>query len=201
MSNFPRTFEEVYETLPGTGWLTKEEARILWDCCERTRGPILEVGCYEGRSTVLLASHRRKEYLYANDCGLSPQRADYQILVVDPFKGFSDTDPLGVHTETRLWSNLGERSLDNVMVYRTKIEDWEPREVSFAYLDGNHTYQGTKDQIVRAIQCNPVIIAIHDVNDTGDGVEVKRAAVEMLGVWDYRVERLAVWFKPTGENW
>jgi hypothetical protein len=62
-----------------------------------------------------------------------------------------------------------------------------------AYLDGDHTYQGTYNQIKVAQRCLPSIIAIHDVNDNGGGKMIKEAALSLLGPWNERVERLAVW--------
>jgi hypothetical protein len=169
------TFEESYETLPGNGWLLKEEAELLWRSAMSCEGPILEVGCYQGRSTVLLAATGRTVY------------------AVDPFTDFDNTVP-GDKLYEILLKNLEERGIKNVQVFRLRIEDWEPiRHANFAYLDGDHSYNGTKEQIFAALWAGARVIAVHDVNDTGEGTEVKRAALELLGPWKERVERLAVW--------
>ena len=142
---------------------------------ELTEGPILEVGCYEGRSTCLLAATGRLVY------------------AVDPFAGFSTQDPTGENTARIFLQNLSIRGLTSVILFQESIERWGPRPVGLAYLDGEHTYRGTLTQILTALKCNPSIIALHDVNDTGGGVEVKRAAEQILGPWAGRVERLAWW--------
>ena len=173
-----KTFEEVYATLPGNGWLSEDEARLLWLCCQKTDGAILEVGCYQGRSTVLLASFGRSVY------------------AIDPFAGFNVEDLSGERTFQAFISNMASRGITNVILTRKRIEDCYPilrSKFGFAYLDGDHTYKGTREQVAAALTLNASIIAIHDVNDYGDGLEVKRAAIEMLGPWDERVERLAVW--------
>lgn len=173
-----KTFEEVYETLPTTGWLSLEEARLLYKCCAETNGNILEVGCYHGRSTVLLASFGRIVY------------------AVDPFNGFDSDDMEGVKTQIRFNQNLDERGIENVNVIPYGIEEVPTEsleDIGLAYLDGDHTYKGTRNQINAALEARAKVIAIHDVNDSGDGVEIKRAALELLGPWYERVERLAVW--------
>lgn len=176
---FSKTFDEVYVQLPGNGWLTEDEARLLWLCCEKTDGPILEVGCFEGRSTCLLASFGR------------------EVHSVDPFKGFSTEDPDGSKAHRAFVDNVLGRNLHNVTLHKMRVEDWEPdhdlEQIGLAYLDGDHTYDGTVEQIKKALTLKPAVIAIHDVNDSGGGAEIKRAALSMLGPWDLRAGRLAAW--------
>ena len=189
------TFAEVYETIPGDGWLSQDEAELLWDAVGKTLGPILEVGCYRGRSTVLLAGTGRLVY------------------AVDPFAGFSTEDRTGDDTRRAFVANVvgrgivltgaqGDRlrvTLTNgpkkglVELFPVRVEDWTPRPVGFAYLDGDHTYAGTLAQIDKALACRPTGIGVHDVNDSGGGMAIKRACLERLGQWTRRVQRLAVW--------
>lgn len=195
------TFEEIYNQLPGNGWLTVDEAELLHKCCLETKGPILEVGCYKGRSTVLLAQTRKGQFdqdvidhvRISRDLTTGPRLNNYFIHCVDPFYNFSDEDPTGVCIQREFWHNLLDRHVDNVRLYSTKIEDWQPIPMGMCYLDGDHTFLGTMVQISKALQCKPTMIAIHDVNDSGGGAEVKRAAVQQLGQWLKRVGRLAVW--------
>lgn len=168
------SFDEVYETLPSNGWLSKDEAYLLWKWANVVSGAILEIGSYQGRSTVLLAA------------------ADRMVYAVDPFDGFCE-EHSGDEICKCFRDNLSERKIYNVVSYRQKIEDWNIRPVGFAYLDGDHTPQGTRNQIEVAVKCGAEIIAIHDVNDSGDGKLIKEVALQMLGNWTERVERLAVW--------
>lgn len=173
------TFDERFDNLPADGWLSKPEAELLWRCCERTDNAILEVGCYHGRSTCLLATFGRLVYC------------------VDPFKGFNDDDPDGVNAFVAFTKTIMRRKLTQyVQLFNMKIEKWEPHPVGLAYLDGDHTFQGTLNQIEVAKRCGAKVIAIHDVNDFGEGRMVKRAALQLLGPWHERVERLAVWNLP-----
>lgn len=168
-------FERIYYTLPATGWLTKEEAWLLWSSAMRHTGPILEVGVYHGRSTVLLAATGRDVY------------------AVDPFGGFSTDDPDGNIAYHATTNNLLGRGIGNVTLYVMPIEEWRVRPVNFAYLDGDHTPAGTQRQITIALQCGAKCIAIHDVNDTGDGLQIKRIAERALGCKYTRKERMGVW--------
>lgn len=149
------TFDEVYELIPGNGWLTEEEARLLWDVAGSCEGPILEIGCYQGRSTVLLASLGRT------------------VHAVDPFSGFDSDDPTGEKTYQKFMQNVYyERCLMNVYLWRQRVEDWGTWPVGFAYLDGDHTYQGTLDQIDKAVQAGARVLCVHDYGTTGGGAVV-----------------------------
>ena len=152
------TFDEIFETLPTNGWLTREEARLLHDTVKDCQGPILEVGSYHGRSTVLLASLGR------------------EVHCVDPFTGFDSDDPTGDVTKSKFLLNLSERRVSNIRLHRKKIEDWFPMFVfGFAYLDGDHTYGGTLRQIDKAIDAGVKTFCIHDYNQEGDGVAIVKA--------------------------
>lgn len=165
----PADFDTVWQTIPGQGWLTEDEGRLLWDVARSTTGPILEVGSYQGRSTCLLAELGRPVY------------------AVDPFDNF-DSDLSGDEVYSRLMKNLEYRQIENVRVIRSKIEevminqiisDYQPWPIGFAYLDGDHSYVGTQDQIWAAHGLaglhNKLTFCVHDYATSGGGLEVKRA--------------------------
>ena len=153
----------LFNTLPGNGWLTIDEAELLWDISSRVRGPILEVGCYYGRSTCLLAAHGRL------------------IYAVDPFADGFDSDASGDEILGHFRENLRERQIDNVHLFREKIEDWIPRIVGFAYLDGDHSYVGTLHQLSKAHQSEARHICVHDYSLDRGGLEVKKAIEDYPG--------------------
>ena len=181
-------FDELFDSLPD-GWLSKEEAKLLWKWVNLVDGSVLEVGCYKGRSTILLAATGRA------------------VCTVDPFNNFDSDDPGGMRIYREFYANVLERGVSiavtgegddgpapsGVTLWRQRIEDWTPRPIGFAYLDGDHTFDGTVAQVKDALACGASVIAAHDVNDRGEGREVKRACLKLLGPWADRVERLAVW--------
>ena len=189
------SFESVWARVPGEGWLEPAEGRLLYAEAGRVGGPILEVGVYKGRSTVLLAALGRPLYC------------------VDPFAGFNDLDPSGERVKADWLHNVrlltgiepavvpaalaGLNSVpdpaDKITLWARRVEDWRPRPCGFAYLDGDHTRAGTLAQVRRALECDPTTIAVHDVNDSGDGYEVRKACEELIGPWRERVQKLAVW--------
>lgn len=171
------SFREVFHDLPGNGWLSEAEAELLWRYAICATGAILEVGCYHGRSTCLLAAFGRPVYS------------------VDPFGNFCTEDLDGAKAEASWHHNVVSRGLTNVTLYRQTIEEWPVQPVGLAYLDGDHSYQGTINQIHKALAAEASVIAIHDVNDSGQGRYIRRAALTLLGPWLERNERLAVWLR------
>lgn len=161
----------IVSTLPSDGWLTAAEAELLLRAASTTRGDMLEVGSYQGRSTVLLASLKRT------------------LHCVDPWDDSFNTEVPGDVSFKKFIANLAERGITNVVPYRMHIADWPLREVSFAYLDGDHTYSGTLEQVRVAVDCGAVVIAVHDTHDP----QVSRACEEMLGRPHEVVETMAVW--------
>lgn len=167
-SSSSTTFQQLFDRLPSNGWLTESEARLLWD---NASGTILEVGSYYGRSTVLLA-HRGK------------------VISVDPFDHFDSDDPSGNKIYERFLENVAGLPVEN---YKMRIEEWGYEPVDFAFLDGDHTYKGTINQIQKALECNPKIIAIHDFSNSHGGILVQSAAIELLGEPHELVETMALW--------
>ncbi len=166
------TFEEAFNRVPD-GWLTEGEARLLWNTASKFTGPILEVGCYRGRSTVLLAYLGRLVY------------------AVDPFDGF-DSTMSGREVLKIFLENLMSREIENVILFSTKIEFWIYQPVTFAYLDGDHTYLGTRAQIQAARKAGAIEVGIHDYNETGGGKDIIRAVEDEKLIVLERVERLAI---------
>lgn len=161
--------EELWASIPGNGWLQREEAELLMQIAESTKGPLLEIGCYYGRSTCLLASLNRPVY------------------AVDPFYNFDTADPSGDTICAEFQNNLQERNLHNVELFRCKCEVWKTRPVEFAYLDGDHTKAGTTCQIGVARACGAKELCLHDYDTRGGGLEIARAVWQ----WPLDVIKLA----------
>lgn len=186
-------FEDVWPTVPGNGWLAEDEARLLWDSALAADPalPILEVGCYKGRSTCLLAALGRTLYC------------------VDPFSNFDDADPSG-ETILKEWrANVtgrgylvydwdpAEEVVASVrpycLLFRQRVEDWTaPSPVGFAYLDGDHTREGTAAQLRAAARAGAALACVHDYADSGGGLLVRRGVADAGGTVERLVRTMAL---------
>lgn len=201
-----REFLTAFDRCTSAGWLDGEEALLLTATAEETSGPLVEFGSYQGRSAMLLAQ-LTEEVVCSLPFGRGAERYRIPRVLhcVDPWAdGFHST--LSGDEIYRLFLGhlveLPNRGR-NVVVHRRRVEDWDPRGLAglnvpagLVYCDGDHRYAGTKAQLAKALACYPQAIAAHDVNDAGEGLEVKRACLEVLGPWRERRGKLAVWGRP-----
>ncbi len=178
-------FRAVFDKLPTHGWLTLDEALMLVDWASRTEGPMVEIGSYHGRSAVLLASMD------------APEKRRH-LTCVDSWDTEFSKPTSGAAVFADFEANLRAAKVSHLVTpVISRVEDWTPTPAGFVYCDGDHSYQGTRDQLIKALECKPDVICAHDVNDKGGGIEIKKACLELLGPWDERVNRLAAWrFRP-----
>jgi hypothetical protein len=131
-------FEEAWDRVADVpGWLTRDQARLLWTSCldAGPRAEVLEVGAHEGRSTVLL--------------GLAAAEVDGRLTTVDPF------DPrwrYGVEgTEQRMRGRLHDAGLtgrvDVVVASSGDVRRTWTRELDLVYVDGGHDYPTVRDDL------------------------------------------------------
>ena len=174
-------FDTIYQRCTSEGWLSYKEARLLVNTAEQTTGPMVEVGSYMGRSAMLLGQL------------VDETNKPRTLYCIDPWEdGFIDK-LTGDEVYGVFCTKIKTLEHHRIISVRLKIEDWNPISVEFIYLDGDHTYKGTKSQIQKALQCKPKVICVHDVNDKGGGLSVRTACIDLLGMYDKRVERLAIW--------
>ena len=104
------------------GWLGKQEAAFLFSLVD---GPWCEVGCYKGRSTVVLAQTKHPGW------------------AVDHFKG-SPEMPDGTDTFDEFMANIGPYTNVTVMPYKMRgAAALIPDDLRFVFLDADHSYEET----------------------------------------------------------
>ena len=161
-----------FDTLP-PGGLFDDEAELLWEWASTTEGTMLEVGSAYGRSAVLLGN-------LAKDQGR-------ELICVDPWAGEH-----GEKLYRLFLKNIKGLPVDP---QRMRIEDWKPRPVGFAYLDGDHGYEATKAQIEKALASGAPVIAVHDYGEEQGAILVTAAVHDMLGKPTARASRMVVYWR------
>lgn len=170
------TFNEVFATVP-QGWLTEGEARLLWDAATlATR--VLEIGCYYGRSACVLA-------------GALSHRPDTVLYLVDPFGKQPDGHHFGTSPEEIVRAEKAVVSTRNAvlrwlpkdrftifeMTEQAMFESGVIKSLNMAYVDGEHSYEGTKGAIDRCLSVMgpSTTMLLHDYCNDGGGREIVRA--------------------------
>lgn len=141
-------FDEVFRPDIG-GWLTRAQARLLWECASAVPagGRIVEIGSHQGRSTVVLAAGRAT------------------VVAIDPF--VSGAMFGGLATKDRFEANIARAGVaDRVELRQTKSTDLRPGwsdPIDFLYIDGKHDYWTLSDDL-RWTEFLPAggLVAIHD---------------------------------------
>lgn len=182
-----KTFEEAFEGTTGNGWLTKEEARHLFDLVQTwcsSDNVVIEVGSHYGRSTIVLA------HAAANKGS--------RVIAIDPYDdSFLGVAGSGDERCAAFKANISHAGVDNLItLIRKPVEDVVGRRsaVGVMFLDGDHTTEGTRKQIEFALRCNSKVIALHDYHTkTPDGQAIVQQANTTLGHPDTVVDTLAVW--------
>ena len=151
------------------GFLTEREARFLAlvAACAPAQGGgvILEIGSFKGKSTVGLAS-------VAMRYGRGP------VITVDPHTGPSVTDPK-VGASGSSWDDFRtslraagvEGAVEAHRQYSRDLARGWTRPIRFLWIDGDHTYRGSKEDIdlFRPHLVPGAIVALHDVLHTFEG--------------------------------
>jgi len=140
------SFDQVLDEIRSIeGWLTDDQARLLWESAGVLRDgeTIVEIGSYQGRSTVVLAR--------ASTPGVS-------VTAIDPHAG-TDRGPqeiTGKEVEAEGDSQVFQRNLETAGV-RDRVHyvrEWSrdaladhDGAIDLLYIDGAHRYAPARDDI------------------------------------------------------
>jgi len=132
------TFEDAWALAePIPGWLTREQAGMLWDAAQRLPpgARIVEIGSHQGRSTVVLGCAAR-----ARGC---------QVTAIDPFvdgRLFG-----GEPTRGKFEKNIAAAGLSDVVElvaeYSTRLRPHWTEPFDLLYVDGKHDYWTFTDDL------------------------------------------------------
>ncbi len=190
------SFAEVEPRLAGIeGWLRVEQARRLWELASTVEagGVIVEIGSYQGKSTVVLAA-------------AAPASAT--VYAIDPHAGNDrgpgqwQGDPVEGEADRRAFlANLTAAGVaDRVIHLRERSEDAHhlvDGEVDLLYVDGAHGYGAARADIGGwGGRVRPGgVMAVHDVYTSLFVTLAVMRSLWFSGRWRYlgRVRSLAVY--------
>jgi predicted O-methyltransferase YrrM len=129
------------------GWMTDAQARRLWDSASRLVAPacIVEIGSFQGRSTIVLASAAAKGVSViaidphaGNDRGPQELAGFEDAAAGDHERFLANLDAAGVSDRVRHVREFSSAALGSV-----------EGEVDLLYIDGAHRYRPALDDIRR----------------------------------------------------
>lgn len=150
MSSELPPLDEVLARVEGIGgWLTVEQARLLWEQAVAVPdgGLIVEIGSHQGRSTVVLAS------------------GPASVVAIDPFVGGAMFG--GLATREVFLANLAAAGVSGRVSLRqersTSLRPAWTSPIDFLYIDGKHDYWTVSDDLRWAVFLpSGGRVAIHD---------------------------------------
>ena len=130
--------EELRDVASIKGWLTKDAAVLLYELARRvTRGCIVEVGSYRGRSTVTLA----------RGAAAGHGARVYAVEPHEPFVGVLGGE-FGPEDRAAFFRNMVRtNAYEQVRLLNTSSEVLSPgwkEPVALLWLDGDHAYEGVR---------------------------------------------------------
>lgn len=148
------TFEDAWAiAAPIPGWLTREQARVLWDAARSlpAGARIVEIGSHQGRSTVVL--------------GCAARDRGARLTAIDPFvdgRLFGGEPTRGKFEKNIAAAGLAD-VVDLVAEYSTRLRPRWTERFDLLYIDGKHDYWTFTDDLrwSRHLTPNGVII-VHD---------------------------------------
>lgn len=112
----------------------------------------VEVGAWYGYSTAWIARALQEN-------NLESQGEPSRLLVIDDYSLWPEQNP-----QVQFWHNMGLCDVGeviNVDAKDSKVADW-PERVDFAYIDGDHSFDGCKFDADKAIELGAQCVVLHD---------------------------------------
>jgi predicted O-methyltransferase YrrM len=135
------------------GWLRREDILKLYELAYFSPGPILEIGCYHGKSTVVMAR------------ALADRATAVPLVSVD-------VDPVALRAAGQATRDhdLADRVLfvrGSVRACARAIPDLRPMMV---FLDGDHSLRGVRRDlaVLRRAVPDGAVLLFHDYHDAGN---------------------------------
>lgn len=158
------------------GWLSEDQARCLFDCAAAVAagGSIVEIGSFQGRSTIVLAMAAPAAVVVAIDPHAGGDRGPREIAA-DRERGDAD--------QRAFQANLARarvtRSVRHVRMRSAEALPEVNDPIAMLYVDGAHRYRPARDDIARwGIRVEPGGTML--IHDAFSSVGVTRAIMREL---------------------
>lgn len=143
----PTTFEEAWSAVADVeGWMTRDQARLLWDeaaACKPGQR-IVEIGSFRGRSAIVLASSASQGVeVVAIDPHIGTDRGPQEIVTTAEL-GEDDNQVFRANLER---AGVADR-IRHVRAMSTDAHADVDGQVDLLYIDGAHRYGPARDDIV-----------------------------------------------------
>jgi len=175
------------------GWLMEQEAAYLAQLARGVaglEGPFLEVGSFQGRSSVAIGTEVKKlnSRLYCIDIWNKKRMGKeeiermeitekYKTMPVTAAKYFKGDSYL-IFTENIKARGLGD-TVVAIIGFSSKIRKMWKTPLRFIFIDGNHDYEYIREDCLwRQFLVNAGIIAFHDFTNSPS---VRKAVDETIG--------------------
>lgn len=198
-----RTFAEAWDAVADVdGWMTQGQARALYDAAAAcpAGGRIVEIGCFRGRSTIVLASAAGDGVeVVAIDPHAGNDRGPQEI---DGFEDEANEDHV-VFNANLAAAGVGDR-VRHVRAFSDAAHDMVEGPIDVLYVDGAHRYAPARTDIAQwgARVRGGGTMLIHDsFSSVGVTLAILRELVPSRD-WQYvgRSRSLAVYEKRSGSR-
>jgi len=166
-------FEEIWKVVePINGWYQRLEARILAEEAERAPGPIIEIGCAAGKSTILLAlasnqvvhtidPFQWEGFPISHAIDNLIKAVDPQEIIVHRLSGFDE-----IIRDSRP-RDIGTEKCKDLLIYpewAAEVVNMIPNGIGLLHIDDSHEYENVLQQL--ELYASKVhlggVIAMHD---------------------------------------
>lgn len=164
-------FDLLIDEKPVAGWLYRDEAQLLYSLASSAwlPGCIVEIGSYQGKSTIMLASAAKAH--------------NHKVYAVDPHAEFDNgIDHYGPQDRVAFLDNVIRSGFADTIIPvglpgAVVAQGWQ-EPIGLLFVDGNHSYEAVKADIEQWVHhvAGGGYIAFHD---TGHAA-VSRALNEFL---------------------